>query len=101
MKVAIVKVAIVLVSSLVITGTASASPTCVALAKKVSAGLDAARKMSDSDKVAKCRALERVDSDALDVARDCRAPEDLKLIDETFKPMMQSLAVEMPKACAK
>jgi len=101
MKVAIVKVAIVLVSSLVIIGTASASPTCVALAKKVSAGLDAARKMSDSDKVAKCRALERVDSDALDVARDCRAPEDLKLIDETFKPMMQSLAVEMPKACAK
>jgi len=36
-----------------------------------------------------------------DMAHDCRAQEDLKLIDETFKPMMQSLAVEMPKACAK
>ncbi len=95
------KVAIVLVSSLFITGTASASPTCLALAKKVSTALEAARKMSDSDKVAKCRALQRVDYDALDVARDCRAQEDLKLIDQTFKPMMQSLAVEMPKACAK
>ena len=97
------KVAIVLVFAFafVITGTASASPTCGALAKKVSTGLEAARKMSDSDKVAKCRALERVDYDALDVARDCRAQEDVKLVDETFKPMMQSLAVEMTKACAK
>ena len=95
------KVAIVLVSALVITGTASASPSCVALAKKVSTGLEAARKMSDSDKVAKCRALTRVDYDALDVARDCRAQEDVKFVDETVKPMMQSLAVEMPKACAK
>ena len=82
-------------------GTASASPTCVALAKKVSAGLEAARKMSDSDKVAKCRALERVDYDAIDVARDCRGQEDVQFIDQNFKPMMQSLAVEMPKACAK
>jgi hypothetical protein len=95
------KVAMVLASALVITGTASASPTCVALAKKVGTGLEAARHMSDSDKVAKCRALERVDYDALDVARDCRAQEDLKLVDQTFKPMMQSLAVEMSKACAK
>jgi hypothetical protein len=95
------KAAIVLVSTFVIMGTASASPTCVALAKKVSASLEAARKMSDSDKRAKCQALERVDYDALDMAHDCRAQEDLKLIDETFKPMMQSLAVEMPKACAK
>ena len=95
------KVAIVFISALVITGTASASPTCVALAKKVGTGLEAARKMSDSNKAAKCRALERVDYDALDVARDCRAQEDLKFIDENFKPMMQSLAVEMSKACAK
>ena len=95
------KVAIALFSALVIAGTASASPACVALVKKVSTGLEAARKMSDSDKMAKCRALERVDSDALDVGRDCRAQEDIKLIDETFKPMMKSLAVEMPKACAR
>jgi hypothetical protein len=57
--------------------------------------------MSDSDRVAKCRALERVDYDAIDVARDCRAQEDVKFIDENFKPMMQTLAVEMPKACAR
>ena len=95
------KIATVLGSAFLIAGTASASPTCVALAKKVSAGLEAARKMSDSDKVAKCRALERVDYDAIDVARDCRAQEDIKFIDETFRPMMQSLAIEMQKACAK
>jgi hypothetical protein len=91
----------VLVSALFIAATASASPPCAALAKKVSAGLQAARKMSDSDKAAKCRALELVDYDALNVARDCRAQEDVKFVDETFKPMMQTLAVEMPKACAR
>ena len=95
------KVAMVFVSALIMTGTASASPACVALAKKVSTGLEAARKMSDSDKVAKCRVLELVDYDAPNVARDCRTQEDVKFIDETSKPMMQSLAVEMPKACAK
>lgn len=95
------KVALVLVSALVFSGTANASPACAALTKKVSTGLEAARKMSDSDKAAKCRALERVDSDALDVARDCRGQDDRKLIDESFKPMMQSLAAEMQKACTK
>jgi hypothetical protein len=95
------KVAIVLICTCVFFSTASASPTCVALAKKVSTGLEAARKMSDVNKKAKCQALEYVDYDALDIAHDCSSQEDLKLVDETFKPMMQSLAVEMPKACAK
>ena len=45
--------------------------------------------------------LERVDYDAIDVARDCRGQEDVNFIDQNFKPMMQSLAVEMPKACAR
>jgi hypothetical protein len=95
------KAAILLVSALLATGTANASPACVALTKKVSAGLEAARRMSDSDRAAKCRALEQVDYAALDVARDCRSQEDVKFVDENFKPMMQSLAVEMPKACAR
>jgi len=66
------------------------------LADKITKEFDAERKMSDSDKPAKCRAISHVISDLTDLAVACAA--DQTFMDGTYTPLAKSVGDEAPKA---
>jgi hypothetical protein len=96
----IMKMPVLLVAIVLVTGIAHGSQPCDAAIEKVAKALAAARAMSDVNKPAKCRALILIPLQS-DVGLVCTAPEDVKIVEDKYLPLAKSAGDEAVKVCPK